>query len=49
MDTEDKMEMLRWLSLRNTHMTPCELAFLLDIPMVEIDEAAERETRVPMQ
>ena len=49
MNTEDKMEMLRWLSRRNAHMAPSELAFLLDIPMTEPDEGDERELRVPVQ
>jgi len=49
MNTEDKMEMLRWLSLRNTHMAPSDLAFLLDIPMAESDEGDERELRAPVQ
>lgn len=49
MNTEDKMEMLQWLSLRNAHMAPSELAFLLDIPMPEINEGEEREPRMPMQ
>jgi hypothetical protein len=49
MNTEDKMEMLRWLSLRNAHMAPSELAFLLDIPMAESDEGEEHERRVPVQ
>jgi hypothetical protein len=49
MNTEDKMEMLRWLSGRNAHMTPSELAFLLDLPLGETDEGGERESRTPMQ
>ena len=49
MNTEDKMEMLRWLRGRNAHMAPSELAFLLDIPMGEMDEDDEREPHPPMQ
>jgi hypothetical protein len=49
MNTEDKMEMLRWLSQRNAHMAPSELAFLLDIPMTESNENDARERRLPVQ
>ena len=42
MDTQDKMEMLRWLSLRNTHMAQSELAFLLDIPLAETQDSDTR-------
>ena len=49
MSTEDKMEMLRWLSRRNAHMAPSDLAFLLDIPAAEMDEADEREICAQVQ
>ena len=49
MNTEDKMEMLRWLSLRNAHMAPSELAFLLDIPTWETGDTDERESPAPVQ
>jgi hypothetical protein len=47
MNPEDKMEMLKWLSVRNAHVPLSYLAFLLDLPALAPDADEECEARLP--
>lgn len=38
----DKIEMLKWISERNSHLSPFELAYMLDVPDLGLRLRLER-------